>query len=83
MAPSAIALIVCVLIAHRLAVSVSVGVGHVHTVAMSSPGGQSDVNGVANLLGTIVLRCCVCVAIAVVGPTMVTQGDRGGLGMRA
>ena len=31
------------------------------------------VNGVATVLGTLVLRGCVCVAIAVVGPTMVTQ----------
>ena len=34
-------------------------------------------------LGRMVLRgcVCVCVAIAVVGPTMVTPQDRGGLGM--
>ena len=28
----------------------------------------------ATVLGTMVLRGCVCVAIAVVGPTMVTRG---------
>ena len=40
---------------------VSVGVGHVHNVAMSGPGGQSGGNGVANLVGTMVLPDCVCV----------------------
>ena len=33
-------------------------------------------NGVATVLGTLVLRGCVCVAIAVVGPTMVTPEGR-------
>ena len=37
-------------------------------------------NGVATVLGTMVLRGCVCVAVAVAGPTMVTPDDRGGLG---
>ena len=37
-------------------------------------------NGVATVLGTMVLRGCVCVAIAVVGPTLVTPDGRGGLG---
>ena len=57
-------------------------VGHAHTVAMSGLGGQSDANGVANVSGmhNCVARLCVCVAIAVVGPTMVTPDDRGGLG---
>ena len=40
---------------------------------MSGPGTQPDANGVATRLDTMVLRGCVCVAIAVVGPTMVTQ----------
>ena len=39
-------------------------------------------NGVATVLGTMVLRGCVCVTIADVGPTMVTPEDRGGLGIR-
>ena len=44
----------------------------------------AGVNGVVTVLGTMVLRgcVCVCVTIAVVGPTMVTPDDRGGLGMR-
>ena len=37
------------------------------------------VNGAATVYGTMVLRGCVCVAIAVVAPTMVTPEDRGGL----
>ena len=42
----------------------------------------AGVTGVAASLGTMVLRLCVCVcvAIAVVGPTMVTPEDLGGLG---
>ena len=70
---------VCVLFVHRLAVWVSVGVGHVHTVAMWEFGAQHlsmvsrpslGHNGPARL----------CVAIAVVGPTLVTPDGRGGLG---
>ena len=74
---------VCVLVVHSLAVWVQTGVGHVHTVAMSGPGAQQV---------SLVSRppwaqwfcdyVCVCVGIAVVGPTMVTPEDRGGLGMR-
>ena len=45
---------------------------------MSGPGTQPDVNGVATVLGTMVLRVgvCVYVAIAVVGATMVTPAGR-------
>ena len=49
------------LFVNSLAVWLPVGVGHVHTVAMSGPGTQRDVNGVATVLGTMVLRGCVCV----------------------
>ena len=70
---------VCVLCVHRLAVCVSVGVGHVHTVAMWEVGAQHlsmvsrpslGHNGPARL----------CVAIAAVGPTLVTPDGLGGLG---
>ena len=50
---------VCVLLVHRLAVWVSTGVGHAHTVVMSGPGAQPDVNGVTTRLGRMVLRGCV------------------------
>ena len=60
---------------------VQTGVGHVHTVAMSGPG---------VLQGSMMSRqsweqwfcevVCVCVAIAVVGPTSGTPDGRGGLG---
>ena len=43
----------------------------------------AGVNGVATVLGTMVLRGCVCVAIAVVGPTMIIPQDRGKLVMIA
>ena len=70
-------LAVCVLFVPGLAVWVSTGVGHVHTVAMSGPG---------VLQGSMMSRqsweqwfCeVVCVAIAVVGATMVTPAGRGG-----
>ena len=40
------------------------------------PWWTADVNGVATVVGTMVLRGCVCVAIAVVGATMVIPQDR-------
>ena len=40
---------------------------------MSGPGTQPDANGVATRLGTMVLRGCVCVAIAVLGPQWLPQ----------
>ena len=40
------------------------------------PGIQPGANGVATCLGTMVLRGCVCVAVAVVRPTMVTPEGR-------
>ena len=39
----------------------------------------AGVNDVATALVTMVLRGCVCVAIAVTGPTLVTPDGRGGL----
>ena len=50
-----------------------------HPLPFPSIGLVVGVNGVATVLDTLVLRGCVC---AVVGPTMVTPDDRGGLGVR-
>ena len=65
----------CVLFVHRLAVWVSTGVGHAHTVAMSGPWYTAGANGGATLLGTRV-PAILCVSIAVVGPTLVTPDGR-------
>ena len=54
------ALALCVVDASP-SVWVYTGVGHVHTVAMSGPGALHGVNDVATVLGTMVLRGCVCV----------------------
>ena len=69
----------CVLFVRRPSVWVQTGVGHAHTVAMSGPGAQ-QVSMVSRPSWAQWFCEVVCVAIAVVGPTLVTPDGRGGLG---
>ena len=71
-------LVVCVLLVHRSAVWVYTGVGHAHTVVLSGPWYTARCQWCRDILGHNG-AARLCVAIAAVGPTMVTPEDRGGL----
>ena len=77
-AHSEIALYVCVLFVHRLAVWVSAGVGHDNTITMSGTGAQPDVGG--DTPSCAQWFCEVVVDNRGRWATMVTQPIREGVG---